>query len=180
MALALLEKVGEESLEQPSQTIVISPWLDVTMENPKIEQVQPNDLMLSQDLLKLAGIAYAGSEKQVKNYLVSPIYGPLEKLENVTIYTGTNDILNPDVHKLVEMAQEKRNNYWSKRNTRSSTWLDFISIYKSTICKQVSTRSLPIVNSAITGIGIFEKRFFQRLKNLTNREKNAIINLIFT
>lgn len=111
MALALLEKVGEESLEQPSQTIVISPWLDVTMENPKIEQVQPNDLMLSQDLLKLAGIAYAGSEKQVKNYLVSPIYGPLEKLENVTIYTGTNDILNPDVHKLVEMAQEKRNNY---------------------------------------------------------------------
>ena len=111
MALALLEKAGEGSLEQPSQTIVISPWLDVTMTNPEIEQVQPNDLMLNQDLLRLAGIAYAGSEEQVKNYLVSPIYGPLEELENLTIYTGTNDILNPDVHRLVEMAQEKRNHY---------------------------------------------------------------------
>lgn len=111
MALALLEKVGEESLEQPSQTIVISPWLDVTMENPEIVQVQPNDLMLNQELLRLAGIAYAGSEKEVKNYLVSPIYGPLEKLKNVTIYTGTNDILNPDVHKLIKMVKEKRNYY---------------------------------------------------------------------
>ena len=104
MALALLEKAGEENLDQPSQTILISPWLDVSMENPEIEHVQENDKMLNKDLLKMAGVAYAGSEEQIKNYLVSPIYGPLEKLENITIYTGTYDILNPDAHKLVEMA----------------------------------------------------------------------------
>ncbi len=106
MALALLEKAGEESLEQPSQTIVISPWLDVTMTNPEIEQVQPNDLMLNQDLLRFAGIAYAGSEEETKNYLVSPIYGLLENLGDIVIYTGTNDILNPDVHKLEELASK--------------------------------------------------------------------------
>ncbi len=121
MALALLEKVGEENIDQPSQSILISPWLDASMENPEIEQVQENDKMLNKDLLKMAGVAYAGSEEQVKNYLVSPIYGPLEKLENVTIYTGTYDILNPDVHKLVEMAQEKRSYYPDRRNTRCST-----------------------------------------------------------
>ena len=121
MALALLEKAGKENLEQPSQAILISPWLDVSMENPEIEQVQESDKMLNKDLLKMAGVAYAGSEEQIKNYLVSPIYGSLEKLENITIYTGTYDILNPDAHKLVEMAQEKRSYYPDRRNKRSST-----------------------------------------------------------
>ena len=38
-------------------------------------------------------------EKMEKdNYLVNPIDGDLSKLKNTTIFTGTNDILNPDVY----------------------------------------------------------------------------------
>ena len=40
-------------------------------------------------------------------YLVSPINGPLDKLEDVIIYTGTYDILNPDVHIFEKLAKEK-------------------------------------------------------------------------
>jgi len=121
MSLALTQKITQEDLTKPSKTILISPWLDVTLENPETKKAQEKDKMLNIELLRLAGISYAGEEKETKNYLVSPIYGPVEKVENLVIYTGTYDILNPDVHKLQEMAREKRSRNYSKRNRGSST-----------------------------------------------------------
>ena len=108
MALALVEKIEQEKITTPSKTILISPWLDISMENEEIKKVQEKDKMLNAELLKIAGISYAGSEENIKNYLVSPIYGPLESLENIIIYTGTNDILNPDVHLLKQKAKDKQ------------------------------------------------------------------------
>ena len=41
------------------------------------------------------------------SYLVNPINGPLSKLKNVIIYTGTYDILNLDTHLLQEKAKKE-------------------------------------------------------------------------
>ena len=41
------------------------------------------------------------------NYLVNPIKGPIKDLKNVTIYTGTYDILNPDAHNFLERAEKE-------------------------------------------------------------------------
>ena len=106
MALALEENLSEENEELPSKLILISPWLDTRMENSKIDEVQKNDKDLNKEALKLAGIAYKGKNGK-DTYLVNPIDGPLDKLKNVTIYTGTYDILNPDVEILVQKAKEK-------------------------------------------------------------------------
>lgn len=105
MALALLERIGEENIVLPSETILISPWVDVRLENPKIDEVQKRDTDLNKDSLKLAGVAYAG-EDGMDNYLVNPIDGDLSKLKNVTILTGTDDILNPDIDILQEKAKK--------------------------------------------------------------------------
>ena len=105
MALALAEKIGEENVQMPSKTILISPWLDVRMQNPKIDEVQKKDKDLNKESLKIAGVAYAG-EDGMDSYLVNPIDGNLSKLKNVTILTGTNDILNPDVYVLQEKAKQ--------------------------------------------------------------------------
>lgn len=105
LALALEEKAGEKDLPMPAKTILISPWLDVRLTNPQIDEVQKNDKQLNKETLKLAGIAYSG-EDGIDNYLVNPIDGDLSKLENVVILTGTYDILNPDVHKLKERAEK--------------------------------------------------------------------------
>lgn len=105
LGLALEEKIGEENLPMPAKTILISPWLDVRLTNPKIEEVQKKDKQLNKETLKLAGIAYAG-EDGINNYLVNPIDGDLSKLKNITILTGTNDILNPDVHELKQKAEK--------------------------------------------------------------------------
>ena len=105
MSLALLEKLSQEKIEMPYKTILISPWLDVRLENPEIDKIQKYDKDLNKETLKIAGIAYAG-EDGMNSYLVNPIDGDLSKLKNVTIFTGTYDILNPDVHVLEEKAQK--------------------------------------------------------------------------
>ena len=106
LALGLLEKVSQENMAMPKKIILISPWLDVRLNNPKIEEVQKNDKELNKETLKLAGIAYAGNDG-INSYLVNPIDGNLSNLSNIIIITGTNDILNPDVHVLEKKAEEQ-------------------------------------------------------------------------
>lgn len=89
----------------PKSTILISPWLDVSMTNEKINEIQKYDKNLNKEKLLAAGIVYARGT-DTKNYLVSPIYGDLSNLKNITILTGTYDILNPDVHLLIDKAKD--------------------------------------------------------------------------
>lgn len=106
MSLALVEKISTETnYKIPSKTILISPWLDVRLTNSEIEEVEKYDKQLNKETLKLAGLAYAG-EDGINNYLVNPIDGNISKLKNVTIFTGTYDILNPDVHELLEKSKK--------------------------------------------------------------------------
>lgn len=89
----------------PKKTILISPWLDVRLTNPEIDEVQKNDKELNKNTLKIAGAVYA-AEDGIDSYLVNPIDGDMSNLKNITIFTGTYDILNPDVKKLQERAKE--------------------------------------------------------------------------
>ncbi len=109
LSLALLEKISQEDIKMPKKTILISPWLDVRMDNPKIEQVKEQDKKLNKEALKIAGLAYAGNDG-IDSYLVNPIDGDLSKINNLTIFTGTKDILNPDVYKLKEKAEKNNIN----------------------------------------------------------------------
>lgn len=107
ITLALAEKISQNNIQLPSKTILISPWLDVTLTNEKIKEVQKNDKDLNKEKLLIAGISYARDEEGMKSYLVKPINGPLSKLKNVIIYTGTYDTLNPDTHLLQEKAKKE-------------------------------------------------------------------------
>ena len=73
MALGLLEKLSKSKVEMPIKTILISPWLDTTMSNPKIDEYQKNDNDLNKEKLYLAGISYSRDIKKGEEYLVNPI-----------------------------------------------------------------------------------------------------------
>ena len=105
LALGLYEKIANDFIDIPSKTILISPWLDVKMQNENINEVSKNDDILSKEKLILAGRAYAGKDGMDK-YLVNPIMGDLSKLNNISIFTGTYDILNPDAMLLKEKADK--------------------------------------------------------------------------
>ena len=128
LALALVQEMGEENIKMPNQTILISPWLDVRMNNPEIEKVAKNDPMLNKSALKLAGENYAGKDG-IDSYLVNPIDGPLEKLKNVSVFTGTYDILNPDV-KILEERAKKVGNTINIYETEKATHIWLLYKYK--------------------------------------------------
>lgn len=105
-ALALAQKMKEENIEKASQIILLSPWLDVAMNNKEISLIEAIDPILGLSGLKKAGKAYAGGE-DTNNYLISPINGEVSGLGQISIFTGTKDSLNPDARKFREMAKEK-------------------------------------------------------------------------
>lgn len=106
LALAFAEKNNSEEIAQPSQLILISPWLDVSMTNPEITDVQKKDPILSAKTLVLAGESWAG-KSDTKNYLVSPIYGDLKGLPIISIFIGTHDVLYPDCKKLKNLMEQQ-------------------------------------------------------------------------
>lgn len=105
MALGLLEKMAINNIKQPAKTILISPWLDISMSNPKIDNV--DDKKLDKNKLYLAGITYSRGINKEDEYFVSPVKGKFNRLKNVTIYIGTNDMLNPDCYVLQEKAKQE-------------------------------------------------------------------------
>lgn len=106
MALALYEQNGEFNNKLPNKTILISPWLDVRMENPEIDKI--DDPILKKPLLKLSGKRYAG-KNGMKSYLVNPVLGPTDKLENIYFFSGTRDMLNPDAKEFANKNKERIN-----------------------------------------------------------------------
>ena len=123
LALGLYEKLAEDNIELPIKTILISPWLDVRLENEGINAIEKNDNILNKEALKLAGIAYAG-EDGINSYLVNPIDGDLSKLTNIKIFIGTYDILYPDCNLLKERAEKVNGNVEIKEYDKAKhIWL---------------------------------------------------------
>ena len=95
-ALALeLDKLGERA---PDELILLSPWMDVTIQDEELADLIPLDPWLH-TAHRACGPWWAG-ELALTDPRVSPAYGPLERLDHVTVFTGTREILNPDSMKL--------------------------------------------------------------------------------
>lgn len=89
----------DSDLDLPVKMILLSPWLDVSMTNLSIPNIEDEDPYLSQEALIIAG-KYWADGLDVKDWRVSPLYGDLNHLPNIYIFTGTSDILNPDAQLL--------------------------------------------------------------------------------
>ena len=103
LALSLAQKLMADKIAQPAQIILLSPWLDVTMSNPQMQEVSKRDPMLPLGDNKL-GQLHAG-DRDMKDFLVSPLYGSLKGLGKISLFTGTDDILNPDARLLKSKAE---------------------------------------------------------------------------
>ncbi|NRD79511.1 alpha/beta hydrolase [Bacillus sp. BRMEA1] len=106
-ALALAQVLQEKGLPQPGNIILLFPWLDLTMTNPEINELdlEEKDPILGVKYLAAAGKAYAGDE-DLSNYLLSPINGNMKGLGKISVFVGTHDILYVDARKLKEKADQ--------------------------------------------------------------------------
>lgn len=94
LALALAQYTKTEGIQpKPTKIILLSPWLDISMENEISKEQEENDLILNRETLKTVGKTYAG-DLDTKNYLCSPLYGDMINIGEILILTGTSEILN--------------------------------------------------------------------------------------
>lgn len=102
IALSVAMLLRDEGIVLP-ETVLISPALDLTWSNPRIPEVQPSDPWLGVPGGRVLADLWAGGA-DIRDPLVSPLFGDLTGLGPITVFTGTRDVLNPDVRLLAEKA----------------------------------------------------------------------------
>ena len=107
LATAFAEYTKELNLESPDKLILLSPWLDITMENKEILDYENKDPMLSSYGLIKMGELWAG-KLDTKDYKVSPIYGDVSNLKDAYLFVGTREIFYPDVNKFYKNLERWR------------------------------------------------------------------------
>lgn len=98
-SLGLAIKIKETKSIKPENVILISPWLDITMNNRKIDKYEKIDPFLSKQALIKAGKLWSRGDNRYK-YMLSPIYGNLRNIGKIVIFVGTHELLLPDARKL--------------------------------------------------------------------------------
>ncbi|MCK5812474.1 MAG: alpha/beta hydrolase fold domain-containing protein [Clostridiales bacterium] len=107
LALSFCLYLKKYNYAQPYKNVLISPWLDVSMSNEKInKQVGKHDVMLGVPGLIEAGKAYSGNTS-TKDPLVSPIFGNLKGLPKTLITVGTKELLIHDCRLFKQMAKNQ-------------------------------------------------------------------------
>ena len=105
LALGLAEYFGQKGIRQPDKLILLSPWVDLNMDNRDIDRYIDVDPTLKRNEL-LADAIYWANRTSLHDYRLSPIYGDVSMLKEVHLFVGTHEIFYPDVMKMYEKLLE--------------------------------------------------------------------------
>ena len=109
LCAALAEQFKEDGIRMPDELILLSPWVDISMENEQIKEYEPRDPFLPVTQLVMCANYWKG-DLDLHDRRVSPIYGDLKGICNVTAFVGTCELLFPDVTKFFSMLDEDPSN----------------------------------------------------------------------
>ena len=101
LALALAEEFARTGLRMPDELILLSPWVDVSLENPALERAGKNDPWETVPRLKVCGKRWA-PRGDVHDRRASPIFGDVSGLAHVTVFLGARELFYPDVIRFFE------------------------------------------------------------------------------
>ncbi len=107
MAMGFSQTLLLNGQKLPSHILLLSPWLDISMTDDRLKDLEPKDPILCIKGLKTAGDYFSKGIHDHEAYLVSPIKGPLKGLPPIAVFTGTHDLLNVDAHRLRDRALDE-------------------------------------------------------------------------
>ncbi len=105
MSLALAQMIEGDGGDLPASLVLFSPWVDATASGEGQEEIEKRDRMLAVAGLEACGQLYAGS-LPLNDHRVSPLFGKLEGLPPMAIFSGTSDILLVDGQQLAQRLEE--------------------------------------------------------------------------
>jgi acetyl esterase/lipase len=95
LAIALVDWIMTSELRKPSNLILLSPWVDLELKNPKLE-ANPSEQLLDKKDIQKAAIRFANG-LDLKEPLISPLYHNNLKLPKTTMFSGDLDLLHDDI-----------------------------------------------------------------------------------
>lgn len=91
LALGFAIYLKNTNLIKPSKIILLSPWVDISMINDKVDKLEIVDPMLSRiGLLEIGKVWANGND--LNEYRLSPLFGDLSNLGEITIFVGTHEL----------------------------------------------------------------------------------------
>lgn len=99
LALSLTLKLKQEGRLLPRGLVLMSPWTDLTSSGQSFESKAELDPVLNKAYIDRMVEAYAGGQ-ELKNPLVSPLFGDFEGFPPTYIQVGENEILLSDSERL--------------------------------------------------------------------------------
>ena len=95
LAASVAQRLSGLGLEQPSHLILVSPWVDITLGNPRVDEYEAQDPLLASYGLRKVGVLWSRGTQDT-DPLVSPINGEVRMLRNVMVFAGTRELFFPD------------------------------------------------------------------------------------
>ena len=93
--LALAQETRNDSIDLPHRLVLISPWVDVLGGD---DALQEKDTFLNAEVLRKIGADWAG-EVDPRDPMISPMYGDMQGLPPIDLFTGTWEIFYTDIVK---------------------------------------------------------------------------------
>jgi monoterpene epsilon-lactone hydrolase len=104
LVLAVARQLAERGGTAPSANILLSPWLDATLDEDEVAALEASDPMLAESGLRAAGRWWAGG-RDPSDPLVSPVNAGLTGLAPTHLFIGRHDILRPAVDEFAANAR---------------------------------------------------------------------------
>lgn len=106
IALSLAHLLKLKNFPQPKDIILLSASVDLSFENPLIAEYEEKDPMLASEGMAVITKIWA-ADKDLKDPLISPIYGDFKGLGKISHFIGTHECLYPDAIRLDEELTEQ-------------------------------------------------------------------------
>ena len=105
LGLSALVKLRDTGSELPAGAVMISPWIDLSLNGASIQQNARLDPILKPSILAACARDYAG-ENTLTSPLISPLYADLHGLPALMIQVGTDEILFDDAIRIADRARD--------------------------------------------------------------------------
>jgi acetyl esterase/lipase len=92
---SLTQRLILKDIKLPKKIILVTPVMDASMSNPEIEQVDIIDPMLSKIGI-LSAKKMCAENNDLKNIMISPLFGSFDKFPHTILFIAENDIFYPD------------------------------------------------------------------------------------
>ena len=99
LSVTLMAEAAKIEMQTPLRAILVSPAVDMTL-SADLDSLEPGDVLLSADYVRLAGRLYAGALGGDHPW-ISPTNGVLEGLPPMQVLAGDREILRPSIETFV-------------------------------------------------------------------------------